>query len=731
MNKIQTMQKHSVSDQISLLEPLLNELLKAETIKEKLRILSSQPSVYDFLKKKAALQSAYKNLDFYLKYIFLSLLAIGQGLIIFQNFDKIKNEVQALHEFLENLSLLEKFYENIGGLIGYHLKVLKLIEEKEINDSGQDFTSTRYDKPIGIDLSKNTLEVRQMIRCGIENLPKMAEIYPVGGAGDRLNLIDEKNKIPLPAAQLNFCGRTLLEGLIRDLQAKEYLYYKLTGQQLIIPILMMTSHEKNNHFHICTICDRQKWFGRPLESFRLFIQPMVPVITEEGNWAVLAPMKLILKPGGHGVIWKLIEEEGIFDELEARGKSKALLRQINNPTAGLDYGLLAFAGVGIKSDKSFGFASCPRQLNTSEGMNILIETKKDGGYDYHISNIEYTDFLQKGIKDIPESPGDPHSIFPANTNILFADLKASQKALEKCPIPGMLINMKNKVVCLNENGDKEEIKAGRLESLMQNLADGIIDHFPEQLQNDQADRLRTFVTYNDRHKTISVTKKAYISGQPIMETPEGCFYQLQKNYYELFTNFCHMKLPFVGTEEEYIAKGPRFLINFHPALGPLWSVIAQKIQGGEIKQDSDMNLEISELELLNLKLNGSLLIIAENVIGAKNPQGILQYNEKSGKCSLKNVSIHNKGIDRNEPNQFWKGHIHHSESFKIILKGNAEFYAENLTFTGNYHLEVPDGHCMFAYERNGKIEFQLDKIATQTWHWRYSFDEQENIILSK
>lgn len=38
------------------------------------------------------------------------------------------------------------------------------------------------------------------------------------GAGDRLGLIDEETGESVPTAVLPYCGRTLLEGLLRDLQ---------------------------------------------------------------------------------------------------------------------------------------------------------------------------------------------------------------------------------------------------------------------------------------------------------------------------------------------------------------------------------------------------------------------------------------------------------------------------------------------------------------------------------
>ena len=83
---------------------------------------------------------------------------------------------------------------------------------------------------------------------------------------------------------------------------------------------------------------------------------------------------------------------GVFEWFRQFGAKYALIRQINNPLAGLDYGLLAFIGIGVLQQKSFGFASCPRLCLSAEGMNVLIERKIRDGYSYVISNVEYTDF---------------------------------------------------------------------------------------------------------------------------------------------------------------------------------------------------------------------------------------------------------------------------------------------------------------------------------------------------
>ena len=62
---------------------------------------------------------------------------------------------------------------------------------------------------------------------------------------------------------------------------------------------------------------------------RLFSQPMVPVVgAEDGRWLVPRPLAPCMKPGGHGAIWKLMLDQGIFQWFAARGREAALVRQI-------------------------------------------------------------------------------------------------------------------------------------------------------------------------------------------------------------------------------------------------------------------------------------------------------------------------------------------------------------------------------------------------------------------
>jgi hypothetical protein len=607
-----------------------------------------------------------------------SLIAIGQKLSM---------------DVIEDLLPVERFYKDIGGIVGYHTTVLTLIDKEKRDQAPKQAT---FHRPPGYDIASSTKEVLLWVQAGIRALPHLAELYPVGGAADRLQLIDAQTQLPLPAAKLLFLGHTLLEGLVRDVQAREYLYYKLMGTQITIPIAMMTSPEKDNHSQVLSICEQNRWFGRPKEAFQFICQPLVPLMDSEGKWCQLANGKIASKPGGHGVIWKLCVESGVFNIWEKEGKTKILVRQINNPIAGTDYGLLAFAGIGQQSDKAFGFASCPRQVGAAEGVNVLIE--QEG---FCLTNVEYCDFKKRGIEDKSQEEGSPYSWFPSNTNILFADIQKIREAVKRCPIPGMIVNFKNEVA--------------RLESTMQNIADCF--------QNAHQENLQTFLTYHMRRKTISTTKKAW-DGNLLLETPEGCFYDLLQNAYELLTCYCGFKIPALPSPQDYIEKGPSFLFLYHPALGPLYSIIGQKMRYGLFMPRSELQLSIAEFDCEDLFLQGSLKITADQVMGECTEKELICYSNQTGKCTLKSVQVVNQGIDTGVSHCYWKNEIQRKELCEIILHGNAEFIAENVRLDGNWLIEVESGWRVRVHQEEGRCFLTREKILEPSWQWVYRFEDE-------
>lgn len=726
------MANRNLKEQIHTLQSLLASLQKAENYHDKLAILNELAAIQDYLQspRSIPIKNFIKSLTPEAEYAIKSIMAIGQGPVIFNIPPTDKDLFNRLVQLLEQLLDIEIFYQHIGGIIGYHLTVLTLIDSHQTPTS-PNFDHTHYIQPEGLYLGKDQQEVRQVIRWGIENFEHIAMVYPLGGAGDRLNLTEDTTGAPLPAALLPFLGRTLLEGLIRDLQAQEYVVFKLFGKQHLTPIATMTSVEKNNHIHILKICKALSWFGRPSNSFYFFIQPVVPVITIEGDWSLSAPLTLTLKPCGHGVLWKLAEEQGVFSWLESQGRHQCVIRQINNPLAGTDNSLFALIGIGCHDHKAFGFASCERLLKSDEGTNVLIETQNGSYFDYRLTNIEYTDFAQRGIDEVPAQPGSPFSIYPANTNILFANIHSIREVLKICPIPGQLVNMKSKVPYIDPQGQKSCVFGGRLESTMQNIADYLVDRFPFKLNREECKRkLKTFIVYNVRSKTISTTKKAYKPVESPLSTPEQAYYDLLSNHYNLLQQ-CQFQLPEWREITSYLQQGPSFIMLFHPALGPLYSIITQKIRRGHLAQGAELQLEIAEIDIEDLILDGSLVVESISPLGTLDSSSLLHYGRES-RCTLKQVTIRNQGIDREATQQYWKNNIERREAVKIVLQEGAEFHAEGMTLEGSHHFEVPAHHRLVLTPLSkGRWKEELCPIQKPTWYWRYTFDSQNAIQLKK
>jgi UTP---glucose-1-phosphate uridylyltransferase len=646
------------------LRQLLDQLQRCPTDEERASLLSTRRE-QRWHDPHASLLTSEERLVVEIIY------AIGEGERLFGE----RGDWQKFQALVTRLTDFHHFYLSIGGIIGYQLAALDLLAPANPAHS----SPIHYSDPHPIEITSDSLERRRAIAEGIRRLPQMAEIYVVGGAGDRLGLCDEKGA-PLPVALLPFDGRTLLEGLIRDLEGREQLYERLHGKRLCTPVVMLTSQESDNHAKLLALCEEKGWFGRPRNSFFLLVQPSVPVITPEGDWFVRSPLDLVTRPGGHGVLWKVMEEQGAFDWLESRGRSRAWVRQINNPLAGIDCGLLALAGYGWLRRKRLGFATCPRLVGASEGMVVAVECDDRQG----ITNVEYTDFERRGLQDSGREPGSNISRYPANTNILFVDLSAARRVVRRHPFPGMVLNLSKKLRA--KSGEK--IMAGRLETTMQNIADYLMARVGEEPP--------IFLTYNDRGKTISVAKKRWEEGSSIAETPEGAFADLQKVYRQL------LKGCGVAVEEEVY-------ISLHPALGPLWSVVEQKVRGGDLRRGSELRLELVDLDWERVKVEGSLIV-----------QG-------GGSVTLRSVTVANRGVDWERSQPAWRGDPVREEAAILQVEAGGELLIEEVQLIGGQLIEVRAGERVVM--TGDKIERHL--LSGKGWRWRYEYDSEQRLRLRR
>lgn len=660
-----------------MLEETFKKLIACQTLEEKLKYLRTTLKVQ---------KSHFFSLKLEPKYlvVLFQIVLIGQDQKLFEGFEKDEARFFSL---LDQLVYFDEFYSELGGIIGYQKKILEFLNSSKKKEEFQIYPPYFYD------LSHDTEETQEYISWGIDALDQIAEVYALGGAADRLHLLDPKTNQELPAAKLPFLGKTLFEILVQDLSAREHLYFQKFGKKIITPIAIMSSYEKNNHAHLKAICEEKNYFNRPKDSFRFFIQPLVPTVDEKGNWYVSAPLKPVLKPGGHGVIWKLARDQKIFDWFESLNKTKCLVRQINNPVSGLDGGILGLIGIGAKKEMHFGFASAPRLIGTAEGVNVLIE-KND---EIVLSNIEYCDFARFQIQDFTSKEGE--SQYGANTNLLFADLKAIRKAVDLAPFPGLLINLKE----TRSSDGQERKKVARLESTMQNIADVFTEPKNKELKTK-----KTFLTYSPRHKAISTAKKVYLPGKVLKETPENCFYDLLFANRELLER-CHFTLPERRTVEEYLEKGPEALFLYHPAIGPLYSLIEEKMQRGALSFGAELVLEIANFKIRDLNLMGSLRILASQIMGHLNEQKELIFSNQKGICILERVKIENRGVNWQKSSPFWKMDLKREEQVEILLKGRSLFIAKDVTLKGGHRFVVEDGEVLEVFKEGRTERRKLDE----------------------
>lgn len=659
---------------------------------------------------------------------------------------------ESMNYLVRILERMEKFYDSIGGIIGYQVAALELIKasELEADKSNPQWTrrgavgagqlKKRFSVPHGPDLAKDHKYANQAASWGLEGLPDMAEIYPLGGAGDRLGLVDEVTGECLPVAMLPYCGRTLLEGLIRDLQGREYLHYKVHGVQSITPIAIMTSSAKKNNERVHALCENLGWFGRGKQNFRLFEQPLVPTVAAaDARWMVSDPLTAVLKPGGHGVIWKLASDEGVFQWLSGLGRKAAIVRQISNPMAGVDTTLLALSGIGLKHNKKFGFASCRRNVGAAEGVNVLTEQRNgDGSWEYAITCIEYTEFSKLGIADVPVSSGSLEAQYPANTNVLYVDLAAVERIASSrtaASLPGIIMNLKKPTVFYDQHGLKHSVQGGRIECTMQNIADSLVNRRSSIISPEEHDELDTYVIYNERRKvTSSAKRRRKPNDASLHQTPDGSFLDVTRNAYDLLRS-CGVVMPEMSGNHCYVDTGPPFIALLHPALGPVWDVTRQKIKGGSIAERSELQLEIAEFSWRDVELSGSLLVQATNAMGSVQ-EGIVQYGIGCGRCRLHGVHIRNKGVDWDgKSNVYWQHQVHRHEALEIILHGNAEFEAFDVVLEGSHRFEVPDGHCMRVTSGASGLSYMTTPLAgeaanTGTWFWQYEVDIVGQFVLN-
>ncbi|KAF2319143.1 hypothetical protein GH714_013553 [Hevea brasiliensis] len=696
--------------EISRLKSLLSKLAGSESLHHKLVVLDADSRVKHFFnshRNGVCKALALLNLGSRELFLLKCLVAAGQEHVLSLGIELVENEVESarnsvksalyalaemigrfdfsengeyslrksdnwvvferrgygdLRKLLKTLGEIEQFYDCIGGIIGYQIMVLELLaqstSEKQTTNWSHHIQESmecqflEIHAPNVVDLSKNTEYASQAALWGIEGLPDLEKFI------------------------LWVVLQTGLVWLIQT-QAREFLYYKLYGKQCITPVAIMTSSAKNNHERITYLCERLSWFGRGRSNFQLFEQPLVPAVgAEDGQWLITKPFTPVSKPGGHGVIWKLAYDKGIFEWFYDHGRKGATVRQVSNVVAATDLTLLALAGIGLRRGKKLGFASCKRNSGLQKESMSLSRRRllmESGLMVCHALSTQSLISLESQVGLVILKGRVSYQYKHSLCGFVFSGVIASSDGVKS--LPGLILNTKKPIAYKDHFGNCHRCYQG------------------------VEDKLDTFIVYNERRRvTSSAKRKRKHADKYLHQTPDGALLDILRNAYDLLS-LCDIELAKVEGNDRYVNSGPPFIIFLHPSLGPLWEVTRQKFCGGSISKGSELQLEVAEFLWRNVELDGSLIVIAANAMGSTridaNGETILQYGHRCGRCRLQNVKVLNKGIDWScGENVYWKHSVQRFEAFKVILHGNAEFEANNVILEGNHVFEVPDGYKM-------------------------------------
>ena len=278
-----------------------------------------------------------------------------------------------------------------------------------------------------------------------------------------------------------------------------------------------------------------------------------------------------------------------------------------------------------------------------------------------------------------------------------------------------------KPLTVYENGSFVEKQGARVESTMQNIA----DLFTEVSSKPQSMLKKSFILVKPRHKAISTVKKIEPASR---ETPSRCFYDFLQNNEQLLKN-CGIKTAPLLPFPSYATNPIPHLFRYHPALGPTFAVIAQKLQRGQLSLGAEWIVDIAEIYARNISIDGSLRIYAVQQTGHLEG-GVRYYSDRVGRCYLNNVVVKNRGLHQQSAANYWQSY-EREESVVIHIEGDGEFFAENVVLQGARQYHVKAGERLSITASNGFVKESVENIAQASWSWKYRLEKDFSIKLSR
>ena len=196
----------------------------------------------------------------------------------------------------------------------------------------------------------------------------LALLLMAGGAGSRLGFAGPKGKyeMDLPSnASLFELHATRLRSLERMASLSMGLDLNAGDASVRIPLYVMTSPA--NHDETVAFFKENAYFGLSPSHVTCFPQGVLPCIGQGGEMILETPSKLSVAPDGNGGIYRALSDNGILDDMQARGTTYVHTICVDNALVrGLDP---HFMGYVITQNADVGSLVCPKR-DWQEKVNL-------------------------------------------------------------------------------------------------------------------------------------------------------------------------------------------------------------------------------------------------------------------------------------------------------------------------------------------------------------------------
>jgi hypothetical protein len=145
-------------------------------------------------------------------------------------------------------------------------------------------------------------------------------------------------------------------------------------------------------------------------------------------------------------------------------------------------------------------------------------------------------------------------------------------------------------------------------------------------------------------------------------------------------------------------------------------------------EGSELLLDIAEVSIENLMLDGSLQIKTQNKTG-HDEKGVMIFSDLSSSCVLENIQIINAGINHVE--SMCMGQYLRGETCLIELEENAELIAKDVTLRGDIKIHVPKNTRILLKEVDGLLVEEKQPIESKKPLYSYSMNAGKEILLKR